>query len=113
MWGLFRVEKDLVVVTGVEVVGANVTLKGLHQPSPANRGAPVAITVSPPPPFAAIAATLDSPRWSATLDYHADRDEAVTVRSSLGGTATVRVPKMVMSSVAGQRPPAKAGGAGQ
>ena len=104
MWGLFRVEKDLIVVDQATSDGTKVILKGTHLPSLANSKAPVSITVTSPS-GSRTAATLDERKaWTFTADHEGDRDGVYTVESSLGGVARVKVPAGASPAVAGARP---------
>jgi hypothetical protein len=104
MWGLFRVEKDLVIVDRATRDGTKVILKGSHLPSLANSRAPVTITVTSPS-GTRTAAMIDARKaWTFTADHAGDRDGVYMVESSLGGVARVKVPAGASPAVAGARP---------
>jgi hypothetical protein len=92
LWGLFRVEEDLVVIQEATLRGGRLILKGVHFPSRVNRGKDCTITVSSPAGINGRATVKDrSWTFEANLKKDAGTTVDLTVTSSLGGQATVKV----------------------
>jgi plastocyanin len=92
LWGLFRVEEDLVVIQEATLRDGRLRLKGIHMPSVANRGKDYRITVSSSTGIKELA-KVNRRSWTFETDLKKDAGTSVdvTVTSSLGGSDTARV----------------------
>jgi len=92
LWGLFRVEEDLVVIQEATLRGGRLILKGILMPSVTNRGKEYTITVSSSTGLKE-PATVKGRNWALETDLKTDAGKSVdvTVTSSLGGKVTARV----------------------
>jgi hypothetical protein len=90
-WGLFRVEDGLVAVTSATRTGNVLTLSGIHQPAAAADGKPATIRVSSPAgPLGE--ASVAGHTWTFTTPNAPSDSVTLTIRSSLGGQATIAMP---------------------
>ena len=91
LWGILRVEGDLVVINEAALANGRLTLKGSHQPSAENAGKPYSIEVAADPNFK-VTAAVSKNSWSFDGALPGSGPVEVTVTSSLGGRAAVRLP---------------------
>jgi hypothetical protein len=90
-WGLFRVESDLVAVNEASQDSKDITLSISHQPSAANAGKAVTISISSEAgPLGN--ATKIGDKWFFTTPHNPGDKVTFTVKSSLGGSDKVVLP---------------------
>ena len=93
LWGIFRVEKDLVVITEQSLSGGKLTLKGLHQPSNANLDKPATISVTSTQGVQGDAQINGADgSWTFSAPYTGNFPLTLKIGSSLGGATTVELP---------------------
>jgi hypothetical protein len=90
-WGLLRVGDGLVAVTGASQVGTDLKLSGIFQPAAAVSDKPATISVSSPSgPLGD--ANVAGHSWTFTTAHAPSDPVTLTIRSSLGGEATIALP---------------------
>jgi hypothetical protein len=106
LWGIFRVEKDLVVVNRVVTSGGKLIVEGSHQSSAENAGKALMITVSSSTGVQGSVPSVGG-SWTYVTDHPAVQPAMISVKSSLGGTAAVRLgpPPQPRPSVERAEPP--------
>jgi hypothetical protein len=90
LWGIFRVENDLVVVTEQSLSNGQLTIKGLHQASNANLDKPATVSVTSTQGVQGDAQINGADgSWTFSAPYAGNFPLTLKIVSSLGGTATV------------------------
>ena len=105
LWGIFRVEDDLVVINRVVTGGGKLVVEGYHQSSGRNVGRQPRITVSSST-AARGTATFDGPAWNFVVDHPEAMPAEINAESSFGGVQRLRlVPPPPPSTPPGETPP--------